>query len=240
MSTQPSNLRSKILGIAASAQFRRKDTGFGAAIVLLALCGALAGSMLLAGSPGATPAPSSPMSALETPSSAPTPTPSSTPTPAPTAAHALRWLAAVKAPAQPATTDTPGLTLGPGDAEPCDIRSGDSDRRAGPWSEPDETASPTPTPTPTPSPKAAAVPSMAPGHFAKAAAIPKNAGSDAVVLLSTGKVLFVGSSGAFATAAAELYDPATNTFSPAGDMAPMGVSGPSGWPTAGSLSMAST
>jgi len=56
------------------------------------------------------------------------------------------------------------------------------------------------------------VPSIAAGHFAAAAALPKGAGSDAVTLLSNGKVLFLGAG------KPELYNPATNAFSAAGPM----------------------
>jgi hypothetical protein len=67
----------------------------------------------------------------------------------------------------------------------------------------------TPTPALTPTPKK--TPTPQPGHFA-AVTLPKDGGYDAAALLPNGKVLFVGAG------KPELYDPATNAFSPAGPM----------------------
>jgi hypothetical protein len=56
------------------------------------------------------------------------------------------------------------------------------------------------------------VPSIAPGHFAAAAAIPQRGGSDAAIGLTNGKVLVLGAGHPL------LYDPALNQFSGAGAM----------------------
>jgi hypothetical protein len=58
----------------------------------------------------------------------------------------------------------------------------------------------------------APVPNIKSGYFAAAAPIPKGSGSDAAILLTNGKVLVLGAGRAL------LYNPATNTFSPAGAM----------------------
>ena len=56
------------------------------------------------------------------------------------------------------------------------------------------------------------MPIIAPGHFAPAAALPAGGGYNTATLLRNGKVLFLGAGHP------ELYDPATNSFSPAGPM----------------------
>jgi len=80
-----------------------------------------------------------------------------------------------------------------------------------PAESPAESPSPTPSPASTPQPTPKKTPAPQPGHFA-AVALPSGGGYDAAALLPNGKVLLVGAG------KPQLYDPATNSFSPAGPM----------------------
>lgn len=195
---------------AAPAGFRRRRhsvlIGFGIVAVLVVLCAAIAGGLLLGSSTSPTPGPGSPIAAVETPTGVATASPAGLPTASPTALPAttawptttptLRPVPSPKVSRTATSTGTPAPTDEP--AGPCGLVVAPS--TASPYTGAPTLAGP------------AAVPSIAPGHFAAAAPLPAGGGYDTATLLRNGKVLFLGAG------AAELYDPTTNRFSPTGPM----------------------
>jgi hypothetical protein len=83
---------------------------------------------------------------------------------------------------------------------------------ATPTPAPGATATPTPTPTPTPVPAWTIVP----GNWAYTGSMTRARVNHTATLLNSGKVLIAG--GTSVTAAAELYDPNTGTFTPTGSL----------------------
>jgi hypothetical protein len=152
--------------------------------------------------------PSSAIAAMPSPTDSPADTtrPTASPTPSPTASPT-----APPSPSPtpvPVTTGTPAAdgTPGPGGG-PCALRK--TPREGSLLGRADYLAAGATPATPV---AAAPIPSIAPGHFARAAALPAGGGYDTATLLPNGKVLFLGAG------KPELYDPAANRFSSAGPM----------------------
>ena len=162
----------------------------GAMGALLILCVASAAGACTGASSGSSATASAPSAATDAPSTtaAALPTPSAIATEPPTASPALDPTGQPSATPTPKATSTPKATLPTGDPG-C----------AGGSTAPIKTSG-------------AAVPSIAPGHFAPAAPLPTGGGHDTATLLANGKVLLLGAGRPM------LYEAATNTFSPAGAM----------------------
>lgn len=202
-----SGVRSAITGSSWSALGRHKDAALILAVVAVAaILGLAIGAPALTGSPGATSPSAAPIAAAETPSAslgtsaqvdtpAPTATPIATPSATPTESSSTTPTAA------PTPTAKPKPTATPEPSQACDVLSSAAGTpRQGPvWS----TSAP---------PADAAIPAIAAGHFAAAAALPKGGGYDTATLLGNGRVLFLGAG------TPELYDPPANKWTAAGSM----------------------
>jgi hypothetical protein len=197
---------------------------FGVAAVVVVAIGAIVAGLLLGGAPTSASPASSQIAGLETPTVAPTGGPTSTVAPPesanPSASPGASSTLATTLPSSAAPTATPALGESTEPGPGCGDSSGGTLVARGGTTLPAVAA-----------PYAAPAATIASGHFVPAGALVNGGGYDAAVMLTNGKVLFVG--GGNPLNRAEIYDPATNTFTATGSMVegrrrPLAVALPNG------------